>query len=236
MNRKKVAVVLSGCGRGDGSEIHESVSVLIHLHRHGAEYRCFAPDAPQADVINHVTGRPMNETRNQMVEAARISRGEIAPLSSLAAEQFDALVFPGGFGAAKNLCSFAKDGPECDVNPDVRRVVNAFHAQRKPIAMCCIAPVIAARILGTAMGGEGCSVTIGTDEGTAQAIRRMGATNVPKHVTEAYVDRDNRLVSTPAYMCEAGPYDVFTGIGKMIDELMALAGQKSAGGRQAAHA
>ncbi|MBM4108137.1 MAG: isoprenoid biosynthesis glyoxalase ElbB [Phycisphaerae bacterium] len=234
MNRKKIAVILSGCGRGDGSEVHESVSVLIHLHRHGVEYRCFAPDAPQADVINHATGKPTDETRNQMVESARISRGEIAPVSSLNADAFDALVFPGGFGAAKNLCTFARDGADCTVNPDVRRVVSAFHAHRKPIALCCIAPVIAARLLGTAMGGEGCTVTIGSDEGTAQSIRRMGSTNVPKHVTEAYVDRDNRLVSTPAYMCDAGPYDVFTGIGKMIDELVAMVGQAPA--RLPAHA
>jgi enhancing lycopene biosynthesis protein 2 len=228
MKTRRVAVVLCGCGRGDGSEVHESVSVLVHLSRHGAQYRCFAPDAMQSDVVNHATGKPVPEARNQMVEAARISRGEISPLSSLSAEGFDAVVFPGGFGAAKNLCTFALDGADCQVNPDVRRVVDAFHARRKPIAMCCIAPVIAARVLGRTMGGEGCQVTIGSDEGAASAIKKMGSTNVAKHVTEAYVDRAHRVVTTPAYMCDAGPWDVFTGIGKMIDETMKLVEQGAA--------
>lgn len=222
---KNIAVVLAGCGRADGSEIHESVSVLIHLARAGAKYRCFAPDLPQTDVVNHVTGQPMKEQRNQLVEAARIARGEIDPLARLDVEAFDAVIFPGGFGAAKNLCTFAKDGAECAVVPDVARVIKGFHAARKPIGLCCIAPVLAAKVLGTASGGPGCQVTIGADANVAQAISRMGSRNVEKPVREAYVDTQNRLVTTPAYMCDAGPYDVFEGIGKMVDQVVALAGR-----------
>lgn len=223
----QVAVVLAGCGRGDGSEIHEAASCLIHLDRHKITYKCFAPDKPQADVIDHATGKPMNERRNVMVESARISRGDIAPLSKLDVDAFAAIVFPGGYGAAKNLCTFAKDGPNCKVDPDVERVVKGFRAKGKPIAMCCIAPVIAAKVLGTQAGGPGCEVTIGDDAATAGAIAEMGSKNISRPVTETVVDTKNRLVTTPAYMCESGPYGVFTGIGRMIDELVKMIGAPS---------
>ncbi|MBK9188821.1 MAG: isoprenoid biosynthesis glyoxalase ElbB [Phycisphaerales bacterium] len=220
---KRVAVVLSGCGRGDGSEIHESVSVLIHLSRAGLAYRCFAPDAPQRDVVNHATGEPSPaEARNQMVEAARIARGEIAPLSTLDVEAFEAVVFPGGFGAAKNLCDFALKGADCRVEPDVARVLKGFHAKKKPIALCCIAPVLAAKVLGTGNAGPGCSVTIGHDEGTAKAVAAMGATNVALGATHSHTDAANKVITTPAYMCDASPHEVFTGIGKMIDAMAAM--------------
>ncbi len=217
---KPVAVVLSGCGFKDGSEIHEAVSCLVHLSRRGLAYRCFAPDAPQARVVNHATGKDAGEKRNMMVEAARIARGVIEPLSSLRADGFDALVFPGGFGAATNLCDFGSGGgAACSVLPDVARVIKEFHAAKKPIGVVCIAPVLVARVLGSAMGGPGVSVTIGSDEGTAAAIAKMGSTNVPKKVTEACVDRANRIFSTPAYMCEATPHEVFEGVGRLVDEL-----------------
>jgi len=225
----RYAVVLCGCGRADGSEIHESVSVLIHLSRLGASYRCFAPDSPQAGVVNHLTGEPARgESRNMLVEAARIARGEIEPLSNLRAEDYDGVIFPGGFGAAKNLCTFAgageKTGADCDVLPDVARVIKAFHADRKPIGLCCIAPVIVARVLGVRAGGPGVNVTIGNDAGTSEAIRAMGATNTPKGVTEALADEKNRVYTTPAYMCDARPHEVFEGIGRMCEGVV--------GGRQ----
>jgi len=217
-----VAVVLSGCGFKDGSEIHESVSVLIHLSRAGVSYRCFAPDKPQAAATNHATGKPEAAPRNCMVEAARIARGEISPLSSLDVEAFDALVFPGGFGAASNLCTFATNGAECAVDPDVARVIRGFHGAGKPIGLVCIAPVLAARVLGTRSGGPGCTVTIGSDPATASAIIAMGSTSSPRTVTEAVVDKANLIVSTPAYMCEAKPHQVFDGVGAMVGGLIAL--------------
>jgi enhancing lycopene biosynthesis protein 2 len=225
----KVAVVLAGCGRGDGSEIHESVSCLIHLARLGASSQCFAPDALQADVVDHLAGKPVpGEKRNMLVEAARIARGDIKPLAHLRAEDFDAVVFPGGFGAAKNLCTFAKDGENCTVIPDVERVVKAFHSAGKPLAMCCIAPVIGARVLGKARGGPGVKVTIGDDAGTAGAIGKMGAANIVKKVTEAAVDEPNRLSTTPAYMYgDANPWEVHQGIGKMIERTVEMARARS---------
>ncbi len=220
-----VAVVLAGSGFLDGTEITEAVSCLIHLTRLKAKYQCFAPDAAQVDVVNHLSHEPAaGEKRNLLVEAARIARGRIRPLSQLDVDAFDAVVFPGGYGAAKNLCTFARDGANCTVTPDVERVVKGFHKAGKPAAMCCISPVIAARVLGKGRGGPGVTVTIGTDEGTAAAIGQMGATNAPRRVTEAAVDQANRVASAPAYMDgAASPWQVYEGIGKMIEEALRMA-------------
>lgn len=228
MPSKKAAIILCGCGRADGSEIHESVSILIHLSRLGVEYKCFAPDAPQPEVVNHATNKPLPTStatlRNMLVESARISRGDITPLDQLDPGVFDMVLFPGGFGAAKNLCNFASRGNDCEVLPDVARVIKAFHAAKKPIGLCCIAPVLAARVLGTRKDGPGCKVTIGSDAKTADAVALMGSVNVPKGVTEEYTDTSNRVVTTPAYMCDARPHEVFEGIGRMVEKTVALAG------------
>lgn len=221
----KAAVVLSGCGVYDGTEIHEAVSVLVHLSRLGAEVSCFAPDVDQVHVINHATGKPdAAQSRNVLVESARIARGHIRPLKELKAADFDAVFFPGGFGAAKNLCSFATAGAECEVNQHVERVLKEFREASKPIGMCCIAPVIAARVFGKSAGGAGCAVTIGEDKSTASAIESMGARHVNKDVTEAYVDGANNLVTTPAYMYNAPVHEVFEGIGHMVDRTLAMVG------------
>lgn len=217
----RVAVVLSGCGVFDGSEIHEAVSVLIHLSRHGAEVRCFAPDIQQP-AINHLTHKPEPSPRSVLAESARIARGKIEPLAKLRVANFDAVVFPGGFGAAKNLSDFAGKGAECTVNPEVERVVKEFHAAAKPVGMCCIAPVIAARVLGKARNGPGVEVTIGNDADTAEAIAKMGSRNISKAVTEAHIDEKNHLVTAPAYMYGDAPvHQVYEGIGAMIDSVMA---------------
>lgn len=218
----KVAVVLSGCGVFDGTEIHEAVSVLLHLSRAGVAYDLFAPDVAQMHVVNHLTQKESDETRNVLVESARIARGRISALASLDARNYDAVVFPGGFGAAKNLCDFAVAGHSCRVNPEVEGVMKAFHAAKKPIGMCCIAPVIAAKVFGTTGGGLGCSVTIGNDSGTAGAIERMGSKNVDKAVNQALVDESNRLVTAPAYMYDAPVHEVYDGIGEMVRGVLRL--------------
>lgn len=221
----QIAVVLAGCGRGDGSEIHESVSCLIHLDRCALPYQCFAPDRPQHDVINHLTGKPATETRNLLVEAARIARGNIKPLSELNPAHFDAIVFPGGFGAAKNLCTFALHGLDMQVAPDVAPILRAFHAARKPIALCCIAPVLAARVLGTNSGGPGCRVTLGAPGPAADAVAAWGSRHEPQPLRGVCVDAAQRVITTPAYMDDdATPHGVFAGIGAMIDALAGMLG------------
>lgn len=214
---QKVAVVLCGSGRGDGSEIHESVSVLMHLSRLGAVYQCFAPDKPQMHVINHLTGQVTGESRNCLIEAARIARGDCKPLTALSASDFHAVVFPGGFGAAKNLCTFATDGASMTIDPQVERVVREFHDLRRPIGLCCIAPVLVAKIFGA-------KVTLGDDNDAARAISSWNAQHVACPVDRAVVDADRKIATAPAYMYgDATPHQIHLGIGHMIEQTLAMA-------------
>jgi enhancing lycopene biosynthesis protein 2 len=215
----KVGVVLSGCGVFDGSEIHEAVSILIALDRRGAQIVCMAPNMPQAGVTNHLNKQPDSKARNVLEESARIARGKIENLADVQAGALDALVFPGGFGAAKNLSDFAVKGANCDVNPEVARLAREMHAAKKPIGLACIAPVLAAKILGR----HSPQLTIGTDKSTADAIHSMGGKHVNTEPAGVCVDEANRLVTTPCYMNNVGPYTVYQGVEKMVEELLRLA-------------
>jgi enhancing lycopene biosynthesis protein 2 len=218
--KPKVGVVLSGCGVYDGAEIHESVLTLLALDRAGAEAVCLAPDVAQRHVVNHLTGQPAEgETRNVLVEAARIARGKVEDLAGFDAGTLDALVLPGGFGAAKNLCDFAFRGADCEVHPEVARVVREVHAAGKPVGAVCIAPVILARLLGD----EKPKVTIGSDPGTAAAIGKMGGEHVACGGGGAVVDEEKRLVTSPAYMLDSPISEVSDGIEKLVTELLRLA-------------
>ena len=218
--KPKVGVLLSGCGVYDGAEIHESVLTLLALDRAGAEAVCLAPDAAQRHVVNHLTGQPAEgETRNVLVEAARIARGKVKSLSGFDPSALDALVVPGGFGAAKNLCDFAFRGADCEVHPEVARVVRAVHAAGKPVGALCIAPVLLAKLLGS----ENPKLTIGTDPGTASAVEKMGGRHVACEGGQAIVDDEKRLVTTPAYMLESSISQVSAGIEKLVTELLRMA-------------
>lgn len=213
---KKIAVVLSGCGHRDGSEITESVSLLIALHQAGAEVSCFAPDI-EIPVINHINGQPQNEKRHLLVEAGRIARGKIQSLDNLNVKDFDALAFPGGYGAAKNLCNWAEKGAKCDVNPDVKRVILDFHSASKPIAALCIAPVLLARVLGD----KKITLTVGDDKETIAEIQKTGALHEECPVDDYITDRESKIVTTPAYMYgNAKPNEVFKGIFGLAHELV----------------
>lgn len=217
----RAAVVLCGCGRGDGSEIHESTSILIHLARLGVSYQCFAPDQWQADVVDHHTGKPVNERRHCLVEAARIARGNIKPLHELKVEGFDALFFPGGFGAAKNLCTFAADGAGMTIIPEVERVFGEFHESGKPIGLCCIAPVIAAKLLGP----RGLRSTLGSGRSTADIVVGWGGVHSVTPCEEACTDAELRVSTSPAYMYDdATPWQVYQGIGRMVEATLGLIG------------
>lgn len=217
---KKVGVVLSGCGVYDGAEIHESVITMLALDRRGAEMVVCAPNVDQLHVVNHLTGKvDEGATRNVLVEAARIARGAIRDVAQVSADELDALILPGGYGAAKNLCNFAVAGPDCTVNPDVARLVRAVHAQGKPIAAECIAPALLAKLLGE----ENPQLTIGNDPGTAGALEAMGARHVACPVDELVVDRERKLISTPAYMLAERIGDAAEGIEKAVDALLEMA-------------
>ena len=196
-DKKKIAVILSGCGNKDGAEIHESVMTLWAIHKHGADYQCFAPNIPQHHVLNFISGQEMEEERNVLVEAARIARGNIKDLAEYNAGDFEALVIPGGLGVAKNLSTFAFDGPHCYVNEEVERAVRETAAQGKPIGALCIAPVIIAKVLGAV------EVTIGEDAATEAAIVQMGATHSKTTHGEIVVDKEKKVVTTPCYMLDA---------------------------------
>lgn len=218
---KQVAVILSGCGVYDGSEIYETTLTLLRLDQLGIGYRCFAPDIDQHHVIDHRSGEAVEgETRNVLVESARLARGEISPLAELSVDDFDAVVLPGGFGAAKNLSDFAEAGADLRVLDELADVLGRFRAERKPIGLMCIAPVMVPRLLG-----EGIAVTIGNDPGVAGAISAMGGLHRSCGVEDIVVDFENRVVTTPAYMLASRISEAATGIFKLVerlDELMAL--------------
>jgi len=213
---KKIAVVLAGNGVYDGSEIHETTLTLLTIARKGAKYQCFAPNVDQAHVVNHLTGEEMPEKRNVLVEAARIARGDIKPLSEYKAGDFDAIVFPGGFGAAKNLCTFAFDGAECTVNVDVEKAVRETVTAEKPIGALCISPVIIAKILSDV------NVTIGQDETTIEAIEMLGGTHKKTTHGEIVVDEKYKLVTTPCYMLDASIDQIAEGAEKAVGKILEM--------------
>ncbi|MDX2435600.1 MAG: isoprenoid biosynthesis glyoxalase ElbB [Acidobacteriota bacterium] len=217
---KKVGVVLSGCGVYDGAEIHESVITLLALDRQGAEAVMCAPDVAQMHVVNHLTGDVAEgEERNVLVESARIARGAVADVKDISADDLDALILPGGFGAAKNLCDFAVNGAECEVNPDVAALVRAVHSQGKPVAAVCIAPAVLARVLGE----EAPELTIGNDAGTAGALETMGAAHVECPVREFVVDRERKIITSPAYMLAQSISEAADGIEGTVNALLEMA-------------
>jgi len=213
---KKFAVILSGNGVFDGAEIHEATMTLYAISKNGGEYEIFAPDIKQHHVINHITGEEMDETRNVLIESARIARGNIKPLSVFSKEDFDAIVFPGGFGVAKNLCSFAFDNVDCTVNPEVERVIKEMAAAKKPIGALCISPVLIARVLGNI------TVTIGQDTGTAEGIEKLGAIHKNTEHGEVVVDETNKIVTTPCYMLDANIVQIAEGADAVVKAILKL--------------
>ncbi len=217
----KVGVVLSGCGVNDGAEIHESVITMLFLDRAGAEMVLMAPNIDQLHVINHATGKEIEgESRNVLVESARIARGEIKDIVDVTSEDIDALIFPGGFGVAKNLCDYAMAGADCSVNPDVFRLVSEVHSAEKPIGVICISPAMMGKVMEKM--GEKVSLTIGNDEQTANDLITMGAKHVTCPVQEIVVDKDKKVVSTPAYMLAGRISEAADGIEKLVKEVINL--------------
>jgi enhancing lycopene biosynthesis protein 2 len=210
----KVGVILSGCGVFDGSEIHEAAATLIALAQHGIEYQCMAPDR-EFDVIDHRTQQPTGEKRNVLTESARIARGDIVDLKDVKGAEYDAFFLPGGFGAAKNLCTFAMKGADCEVDPQVERVLNEANNAGKPIGFICIAPALGAKVFGS----KGVKVTIGHDAGTAAAVSQTGATHVEADAEQIVIDEDHNIVSTPAYMEAQNPAQVFAGISALVENI-----------------
>jgi enhancing lycopene biosynthesis protein 2 len=215
-SKKKFAVVLSGSGVFDGAEIHEAILTLYAIVKNGGSYEIFAPDIPQFHVINHITGEEMEESRNVLVESARIARGNIHELSEFKPSDFDGIIFPGGFGAAKNLSSFAFDGSECTINADVEAAIKKMVEAQKPIGALCISPVIMAKILNNA------DLTIGQDEDTVAAVEAMGANHKITSHGEVIVDQKYKLVTTPCYMLDANIVQIADGANALVKAMISL--------------
>ncbi|MCK5134409.1 MAG: isoprenoid biosynthesis glyoxalase ElbB [Bacteroidales bacterium] len=213
---KKFAVVLSGCGVFDGAEIHEATLSLLAITKQGGSYEVFAPDTTQHHVINHLTGEEMEETRNVLVESARIARGSIHDLKTFNPEAFDGLLFPGGFGAAKNLSNWAFEAPDASVLPEVEDAIMGMVQLKKPVGALCISPVILAKVLGAV------KLTIGDDEGTAQAMESIGATHVNTTHGEVVVDNDKLIVTTPCYMLDATIDQIAEGADNVVKAMIGL--------------
>ena len=216
----RVGVVLSGCGVNDGAEIHESVITMLALDRAGADMVLMAPNIDQLHVINHYTGSEMDESRNVLMESARIARGKIRDMAEVHASDVDALIFPGGFGVVKNLCDYAMTGMDCSVNPDVKRLAADVHKAEKPIGVICIAPAMFAKIIEGA--GDSVEMTIGTDKQTVSDINSMGSNHVSCPVEDIVIDKKNKIVSTPAYMLAQRISEAAEGIEKLVKEVLAM--------------
>lgn len=211
---KKFAVILSGSGVYDGSEIHEVVLTLLAIAKQNAKYVLFAPDMEQHHVVNHLNGEEMKEKRNVLVEAARIARGDIQDLTTFDSKEFDAVVFPGGFGVAKNLSDFAFKGAKCKVHSEVERVIKETYVAKKTIGALCISPAIIARVL------KGVDVTIGQDEATAKIIEEMGAKHINTLQTDVVVDKINKVITTPCYMLDANIVQIAEGADNMVKAML----------------
>jgi len=214
---KKIAVILSGCGVFDGSEIHEAVCTLLALDQAGAQYHCLAPNIPQRKVVNHLTGETKNETRNALEEAGRIARGAIQDIQQAAVSNFDAAIYPGGHGAALNLSNFGEKGADMVMNPAVLKFAQAMKTAGKPQGFICIAPTMISAIYG-----PGIEHTIGHDQATQSAIEKMGGKHITCSVTNAVVDRQHKVVSTPAYMLAHRISEVYTGISQLVKDILTM--------------
>ena len=217
---KNIAIILCGAGHLDGSEIRESIATLWALSQKDVKTQCFAPDESQKDVMNFLTSTPVeNETRNQLQEAARIARGEILPLSKFNADDFDALIIPGGFGAAKNLSSFATEGSKGSVLPALKTALEQMHPNRKPLGAICIAPAI----LALTFQNKDIQLTLGKNSETSAELEKTGNKHIVCAANGCVVDTSFKMVTTPAYMMDTAPlHEIFTGIQKLVYEVIQL--------------
>lgn len=213
---KKIAVILSGCGVFDGAEIHEATLTLLAVRKAGCEYQVFAPDIEQLDVVNHATGKPAAEKRNVLAESARIARGKAKPLADFNADEYDALIMPGGFGAAKNLCNFAVKGASYTALPELEKALKRMNELGKPIGAMCIAPVILAKVF------KGCAVTVGAEGDEAAIVEQIGSKHVAKSHAELVIDRKYRIVTTPCYMLDADITQIAAGAENIVNALIEM--------------
>jgi enhancing lycopene biosynthesis protein 2 len=224
-----IGLLLSGCGVYDGAEIQEAILALLAIEEIGAKALCISVDAPQYHVVNHLTGEVMNESRNMLVEAARIARGNIKNITEVDPVDVDALVIPGGFGSAKNFTKWAFDGPDGDILPEVKLLLVNLVNVGKPIAALCVSPIVLAKALEGSIYKP--TMTIGTDADPSpyninefiEGLEKTGTSTEKKTVREILVDRENNIVTAPCYMQEASILDVRKNIRSAVEAIRDLA-------------
>jgi enhancing lycopene biosynthesis protein 2 len=225
---KKIGILLSGCGVYDGSEIQETVLAMLAIQEVGAEYFCISIDKNQHHVINHLNGTEMAETRNMMIESARIARGNVKNINEVEIRDFDALVIPGGFGNAKNLSSWAFDGPKGTILPEVKLlIVNCINAGR-PIAALCVSPILIAKAMEDS--GFQVELTLGNSADSSPynindfhaSLKATGAKTFEKNIEGIQIDEKLKIVSAPCYMIEANILEIRNNIKQAIEALMLL--------------
>ena len=214
----RFAVILSGCGRADGSEIHEATLALLAISEQNCSYSCFAPNIPQASTINHLTSMPSKDKRNVLEESARIARGDISDLSKLDINEFDCILFPGGLGAITNWCDFNQKSLDCNVNEEIKNILELAYKNKKIIGAMCIAPVLLAKVLGK----NGITLTIGNDAKIKSLIEQTGAIHQETDATSACVDEKHHIVTTPAYMLASSIKEVSIGAKSLVKSMMEL--------------
>lgn len=224
----KYAVLLHGCGVYDGTEIHEAVCTLLAIAQAGHEYQCIAPDVAQYHVIDHTTGNEMKESRNVLVESARIARGDVKRVDEINVADYAGLVMPGGFGTAKNITTWAFNGPAGEIEPKTRKLILGFAEARKPIAALCMSPTTLAKAFeGTQFMAH---LTVGStaepspyDIGAiSEGMESIGAVAEMKTVREIAVDEELKIITAPCYMMEANIVEVYENTRQAIAELIRL--------------
>ena len=216
---KKIGVVLSGSGARDGSEIHEATLTLLFLDKAGVEIEYMAPDIEQYELINHLTGQKVeNQKRNVLEESARIVHGKIKDISQVKPSELDGIIFPGGLGVTKNLCNYVVEGINCKVNQEVEQIIRKMHQENKPLGFICLAPLIAAKVLGEYRP----QLTIGNKEVLSENIEKMGGKHIACEAGEIVVDKKNRIVTTPAYMMGKNISQIAEGIEKLVNKVLEL--------------
>ncbi|MBN1113603.1 MAG: isoprenoid biosynthesis glyoxalase ElbB [Bacteroidales bacterium] len=212
--KKQFAVILAGCGSQDGSEIHEATMTLLAIDLAGAQYSIFAPDKNQHHVINHINGKEIDQERNVLVESARIARGKIDSLDKLDASKYDALIIPGGYGAAKNLCDYAFKGPLMEVDTLVAEKITDFKNSKKPIGALCIAPMIISKLF------PGSHVTLGQNNESVTHAEMLGAVHENTNNGEVIHDTENNIFTNPCYMLKASIGDIYRGAQNVVNKIM----------------
>ncbi len=222
-NQKKIALILSGCGFKDGSEINEAVLTMLAIEEQTCSYQCYAPDIDQHHVVNHITDEEMKETRNVLIESARIARGNIKNLNDLRSNDYDAVVVVGGFGVAKNLSNFAFDSENFKVNELVINKISDFKDNKLPCGFICIAPIL----IGKIFTDNHVKATIGNDESTSSFLKKQGVNHLQCAVNGAIVDDFNKVVSTPAFMLANNISEARSGISILVEKVIEFMDQDS---------